>query len=189
MAFGSEQNLVDQPLPPGPQSVPSLWPSAQGKPDSYDLYVVDVETPRYDGLLQLPSASIDGLPAVVRVHAPYSVKIVKWQLRKMCLQGQFPTCPHWDTGNDNEVLFWGNVGLRNPIPTPGGQGLFWHLWGEYRYYLGDPARRYIAPGSPVVTLPTEMFGLTESNFDKSMLRSSGSSQIAEQQKSLSKAGY
>lgn len=152
---------------------PGYFSSQQTGGLGYDRYNIRQHYVTHHGLAQLPAGGPVGTPArIVRLVAPYSVKVVTWVLVKRCEVGEKPILPHWDTGDPNEVCIRGEVRVDMPAIDATGASFVWHVAGEYHYASGYAGRSQISGGSsPVITLPPEAFGLNEGDFSKDYLRS------------------
>ena len=127
----------------------------------------------HSGLMQLPTGGPVGTSArIVRVHAPYSTKVITWVVMAHCLVGEKPILPHWDTLDPNEVYILGEVRVEAPAIRALGEVFLWRVSGEYHYASGYAGRGIMSGGSSAATtLPPESFGLTEGDFSKDFLRS------------------
>lgn len=154
---------------------PGLLSAAQQDGRAYHHYAIRQHHVTHSGLMQLPTAGPVGTPArIVRVHAPYSIKVVTWVVMVHCLQGEKPVLPHWDTLDPNEVCTLAEVRVDAPAIRSGGEVFLWRASGEYHYASGYAGRSVISGGAtPAAVLPPESFGLTEGDFSKEFLRSVG----------------
>lgn len=63
------------------------------------------------GLLVIPAAGPDGTQAsVVKTHSAIGRKTVSWSVEAI---GDHPILPHWDTGNNSEVLIYKSINTAN----------------------------------------------------------------------------
>lgn len=149
-----------------------FFSSQQANGSGYDRYNIRQHFITHSGLMQLPTAGPVGSPArMVRVHAPYSIKVITWVVYKACEVSEKPTLPHWDTGDPNEVCTIGEVRVDSPTLTADGKTLLWRVSGEYHYASGQAGRSQMSGGSsPAITLPPESFGINEGDFSKDFLR-------------------
>ena len=164
-------------IPLQPTTVPASAASLAAGQLAYDIYTVETPYRTMRGTLQLPAAGSPATAAqIVRVHAPYRIKIITWVVQTVCPIGVKPVLPHWDTGNPNEVLCYDDVQPQTPILTPGGNAFTWRVEGEYHYLLQLPSNSFGSGGTPFCNLPAELFGLDESNFSRDILRSQNTTQ-------------
>lgn len=140
---------------------------------AYDIYTVEVSFRGSSGTLQLPVADEPDTPAdIVRTHAPYKTKVVKWVVQTVCPIGMKPTLPHWDTGDPNEVCCYQDIQPQAPVLTSGGNAFIWRVEGEYHYQMRSAnLALYPAGACPNSVLSAENFTLTEADFSKDVLRS------------------
>lgn len=154
-----------------------FFSSEQQDGRAYGRYNIRQHFVTHHGLLQLPTAGPVGSPArMVRVHAPYSIKVITWVVYKLCELGEKPILPHWDTGDTNEVCTIAEVRIDSPTIAENGQAFHWRVHGEYHYASGQAGRSQMSGGSsPAITLPPESFGINEGDFSKDFLRAVGGS--------------
>lgn len=157
---------------------PGLVSAQQAGGLGYGRYNVRIHYVRHHGWAQLPTAGEPPQPAkIVRLHAPYSTKVVTWVVEAMRLAGERPTLPHWDNADDSEALIWSEIKVDAPVLQADGQTFFWHVAGEYHYAAVTSAQAYLMGAATAASLmPPEAFGLTEADFDKFFLRSNTSGQ-------------
>lgn len=147
----------------------------RGDAYAYDVFTQDISYKTMAGLLQLPLAGPPGTGArVVRVHAPYTRKVVKWAIQTVLPQGVRPVLPHWDTGDPNEVLCYRVVRPQTPLLTTAGTDYQWRVEGEYHYHLLGTADVFSTGTTPMGVEPPESFTLYEGDFSRELLRSSAS---------------
>lgn len=74
------------------------------------------------------SGLVQGVNTIVRHSQPCTRKVVRWQAQRQFVK---PVCPHWNTGNSNEVLVRKAFDNRNPHQTINHK--FWLASGVYVY--------------------------------------------------------
>lgn len=136
---------------------------------AYDRYDVDTSYQEFEGKLQLPIADADSDPRIVRVHAPYTLKVVRWEIETVCPLGVKPTLPHWDTGDSDDVLCYKRIWPQAPTITPGGNGWIWRVKGEYRYYRKTANESFPVGATPLSIVSAGNFVLTEDDFSEDIL--------------------
>lgn len=110
---------------------------------SYPETTIDVKYVLYPGVRVQRPASQTGAGETVVLHAPFWNKIVQFSYEKI---GSWPTVPHWDTGNPNEVLVRAEVTPAKP--AEGGNLRVFRVSGLYVYELLQP------PGADAGPFPT-----------------------------------
>lgn len=145
---------------------------------AYSRYNIRQQVATKSGLYQMPAAGPVGTPArIVRLHAPVSSKIVTWVIERLCLSGEKPLLPHWDTEDANEVCIYAEVRIDSPIIQPGGYLFLWRVAGEYHYVSASAGRTAIGGGAtPACIFSPQNFGIGEGDFSKEFIRSISQSQ-------------
>jgi hypothetical protein len=153
-----------------------LWSSDQ-LAAAYNEYLIDTHYETNQGLRQLALASDEGGPescAIVAVSAPVSRKRVQWTVERI---GMAPICPHWDTGNDNEVLLRKRITPCSTWIMPDGKTQVWRVEGIYEYALlaaVDDADSLYAGAIPVAILESSTQIINGQNFSTAILASTSS---------------
>lgn len=137
---------------------------------AYDKYEVNTSYEEFSGQLPLPLSGADpSATRIVRLHAPYTVKIVRWGIETVCPIGVKPAPPHWDTGDDDETLIYKVIRTQAPTITPGGNGFVWRMSGEYRYARAAASTNYPSGATPVSVLSAGNFVVEEADFSELVL--------------------
>lgn len=161
------------PAASGIEAAPSdLWSAEQSGSTPYNEYLIDTSYETDSGIRQMPLASNGGGPscAFVQIHAEVTRKKVQWTAERI---GAAPTCPHWDTGNANEVLLSRKIKPCSTFVMPDSMTQVWRVEGVYVYGLkvatgeGD---RLFAGAIPVCTLAASTQSISGTNFSKEILR-------------------
>lgn len=152
----THDETIAPPVDPGTPTFPSnLYSDLQQGPAPFFQYRLDVKYEVFTGIIQVPvAAPAPRCSEIIRVHQPYGTKVVKWTCERV---GAQPICPHWDTGNANEVLTYRYVQPTYAALSPDGGVQVWRVSGLYVYALccplGDDSGFFIG------TLPTDIAGV------------------------------
>jgi hypothetical protein len=137
---------------------------------AYDIYSIRTAYRTVSGRLQVPAAGPDPTPArIVRVHAPYTLKVVTWEIQTVCPLGTKPLFPHWNTNDSGELLYYGHIEIQAPVLAPGGNAFIWYGVGEYQYVRTSASTTYPTGTTPISIVTAGNFTIDESNFSTLLL--------------------
>lgn len=116
---------------------PSVYSSEQAQVNNYSDFRMAVSYVTEEGLLQVPVASESKVEKseLVRVSAPYSVKVVAWTTER---EGIPPEAPSPESIDPNSCLIRREVTPAMIVPTGGGVKFFWRVSGTYHYAQVKP---------------------------------------------------
>ena len=122
---GGSLGIMGPPITPPPHGNVS-------EPGIITEYTIDTYYDWDYGLVKVPMAAPDGMAArIVKTHAQTGRKTVVWTTERD--MGR-PVCPHWDTGNPNEVLVFKRIIPANALFNVDGRPI-WRITGMYIYEL------------------------------------------------------
>lgn len=112
------------------------WSDVQFGATFYAQYLIDTHYETDPGTIALPVYGPDGSASrIVRLHAAQTIKIVEWTAERV---GAWPTLPHWDTENPNEVPIKPvSIIPANPLLQYNGIRSY-RVSGTYKYALKVP---------------------------------------------------
>jgi hypothetical protein len=127
----------------------------------------------FEGVALLPVAAPPATPPVppviAQLHAPYTLRVVKWTAERF---GAWPICPHWDQGT-KEVLKYKDIIVAGPLLDPKGRYVY-RVSGVYIYLHAVPLDDNAA--MPAGTMPFDPGGgvylLDPATFSRTILKPS-----------------
>ena len=136
--------------------------SEANKRAPYAAYAIQTKYRWKSGLVQVPVAQAPApggeadVPCeIVRLHAPYGYKEVRWDMARL---GELPECPLIEPDDDFQQLDDAEINIAQPQPQANGE-LLYAAAGVYRYLLKKPLTQQkglFGSGNAVVgTSPTE----------------------------------
>ncbi len=153
-------------------TVESLLSDAQQSEASFYLVPPQLESTyeTHTGLLPMPVAkSGRKYTRPVRAHAEYTLKVVTWTVSRVT---EWPVCPHWDTGNENEVLIRRTITPKTPELLRNEKAYRYEVSGEYVYMLMLPLgddESYPAGTTPIVVTDSRTQVMTPLQFSRDLL--------------------
>jgi hypothetical protein len=136
----------------------------------YEDYSVDVSFEYDPGVkVSATGGDDDSVPAVWKERSALWKKVVSWTTERT---NDWPTCPHPDPGNANEVLLFAKIILAKPLAGPDGC-IIYRVSGIYTYCLTTPLTddlTLFVCKSPNNNLTAAENTMPAIKFDKSLLQ-------------------
>jgi hypothetical protein len=134
----------------------------------YMEYLVEVSYFTESGLVQAPASNKSGPCEIVRLHAPYSWKVLRFRAKR---QGRKPDVPSME-GDENEVY---KKGFVSPVtPTFDHNGTGWlTCFGEYHFMLRNaltPNTSLKVPKVPYCVCSSHEFNFPSQSFKSELAR-------------------